>query len=80
MISTINGKDLKMGIGRTAPQHMRCIPMKKLSGLEWIVTILVVVGASNWGLLAINPGWNVVLNLFGEGTLAKTSVRPCWTI
>ncbi|MEK6959690.1 MAG: DUF378 domain-containing protein [Nanoarchaeota archaeon] len=45
--------------------------MKKLSGLEWIVTVLVVVGALNWGLLAINPGWNVVLNLFGEGTLAR---------
>lgn len=45
--------------------------MKKLSGLEWIVMVLVVVGALNWGLIAINPEWNVVLMLFGRDTLAR---------
>jgi len=45
--------------------------MKKLSGLEWTVMVLVVVGALNWGLIAINPYWNLVTMLFGDGTLAR---------
>ncbi len=33
--------------------------------LTLIATILVVVGGLNWGLIAINPDWNVVNLLFG---------------
>ena len=45
--------------------------MKKLSGLEWVVMVLVVVGALNWGLMAIDWSWNVVSMVFGMGALAR---------
>ena len=49
--------------------------MKKLSGIEWTVMILVVIGSFNWGLLAINRSWNIIDLLFGTqgflGTLGK---------
>ena len=47
--------------------------MKKLSGLEWTVMVLTIVGAINWGLMAINPGWNIITKVFGDvtSTIAK---------
>jgi len=39
-----------------------------MNALNWITKILVIVGALNWGLVAI--GWNLVEALFGTGTFA----------
>lgn len=36
--------------------------MKTLNELSWW---LVIVGALNWGLVAVNPTWNVVSMLLG---------------
>lgn len=42
----------------------------KMSTLEWIAWILVVVGALNWGLIgAFN--FNLVTMLFGVGVLTQ---------
>ncbi|MBI4116960.1 DUF378 domain-containing protein [Candidatus Pacearchaeota archaeon] len=35
------------------------------SVLDWVVLVLVIVGGLNWGLMAINRGWNVVESLLG---------------
>jgi hypothetical protein len=41
--------------------------------LDWIVLVLVIVGGLNWGLVGINPGWNLVEIIFGSvAWLAKT--------
>lgn len=49
--------------------------MKKLSSLEWVVMILVIVGSLDWGLMAINWDWNLVEMVFGTqgvlGTLGR---------
>ena len=34
--------------------------MAKKSTLEWVVFVLVVVGAVNWGLYAISPSYDLV--------------------
>ncbi len=39
----------------------------KLSGLEWVVYILVIVGAINWGLFSF--GFNLVELIFMVGWL-----------
>lgn len=39
-----------------------------MNTLSWITKILVVVGALNWGLVAM--GWNLVEAIFGMGTFA----------
>lgn len=39
-----------------------------MNTLSWITRILVVVGALNWGLVAM--GWNLVEAIFGTGTFA----------
>jgi uncharacterized protein len=31
-----------------------------MTTLDKIVEVLVIIGALNWGLVAINEGWNVV--------------------
>jgi len=36
--------------------------MKK-NALDWIALILVVIGGLNWGLYAINPGYDLVAML-----------------
>lgn len=41
--------------------------MSKLSALDWIALILVIIGALNWGLVGL--GYNLVEGLFGVGTL-----------
>ncbi len=42
----------------------------KYNVLDWIVIILVIVGAVNWGLVGFF-NWDLVAKIFGEGTLAK---------
>jgi len=34
--------------------------MKDMSVIDWIAYILVIIGALNWGLIAINESYNVV--------------------
>ncbi|MDP3901549.1 MAG: DUF378 domain-containing protein [bacterium] len=38
--------------------------MKKLSSVDWIALILVIVGGLNWGLVGFF-GWNLVDAIFG---------------
>jgi len=33
------------------------------STLDWITLILIVIGGLNWGLVAINPAYNIVAML-----------------
>lgn len=35
------------------------------SMLDWIALILLIVGGLNWGLIAINPSWDIVSTIFG---------------
>jgi uncharacterized membrane protein YuzA (DUF378 family) len=39
--------------------------------VDWIALILLIIGGLNWGLVAINPAWEVVEGLFGAGTIAN---------
>ena len=40
-----------------------------MSTFDWIVAALVIIGALNWGLVAI--GYNLVSWILGVGTLAR---------
>lgn len=42
--------------------------------LHVIVKLLVIIGGLNWGLIAINPDWNVVTILLGQWPVAVTVV------
>jgi uncharacterized membrane protein YuzA (DUF378 family) len=42
----------------------------KLSTLDWIALILVIVGGLNWGLIGI-IGFNLVDSIFGMGLIAN---------
>ena len=46
--------------------------MKKLSVIDWIALILVIVGGLNWGLVACN--FNLVNFLFGSWAWLETTV------
>lgn len=37
-----------------------------MKALHSISFILLVIGGLNWGLIGINPGWNVVNMIFGS--------------
>ncbi len=58
--------------------------MKKLSVIDWIALILVIVGGLNWGLVALN--FNLVNFLFGSWAWLETTVyalvglSALWTI
>lgn len=39
--------------------------MNKLSGLDWIVVILLVIGGLNWGLVGIF-NFDLVAKIFGD--------------
>ncbi len=43
--------------------------MKKLSTLDWVAMILLVVGGLNW--LFSMFSFNLVTKIFGDGSLAK---------
>lgn len=42
--------------------------MRKMSALEWVAFVLVVVGAVNWGLVGLF-GFNLVTTVLGVDTL-----------
>lgn len=44
------------------------------STIDWIAWILVIIGALNWGLIAINANWNVVDALFGAWPAIATLI------
>jgi uncharacterized membrane protein YuzA (DUF378 family) len=39
--------------------------MATLNGLGKLAWVLVIIGALNWGIVSINPDWNVVDMLLG---------------
>jgi len=39
--------------------------MTKLNALDLTALILVIIGGLNWGLVAINPAWDLVAMLGG---------------
>lgn len=39
--------------------------MNKLSGLDWVATILVIIGGLNWGLVGI-MNYDLVASIFGD--------------
>ncbi len=43
--------------------------MAKLNAIDWIAAVLVIIGAINWGLAAMN--FNLVSAIFGDGLFAK---------
>jgi uncharacterized membrane protein YuzA (DUF378 family) len=42
--------------------------MRSLSGLDWTALILTVIGGINWGLVAINPNFDLVALIGGGPT------------
>ena len=44
--------------------------MNKLSGLDWLALILLIIGGLNWGLVGLLQT-NLVESIFGMGTLTK---------
>jgi len=46
--------------------------MKKMGAIDWIVNILVIVGALNWGLFAF--GYNLVEMIFGFMPILATII------
>lgn len=42
--------------------------------LKKILILLIVIGAINWGLIAINPDWNLVTMIFGVGSMMTTII------
>ena len=38
----------------------------KMNSLDWVAFVLLVVGGINWGLIGVNPSWNVVELLLGS--------------
>jgi len=46
--------------------------MKKLSVIDWIALILVIIGGLNWGLVAMN--YNLVSSLFGSWAWLETTI------
>ena len=47
--------------------------MNKLNGLDWLVFILVIVGALNWGLVGFFK-FDLVATLFGDMTMLSRIV------
>jgi len=39
--------------------------MSKMSALDWVAAILVIIGAINWGLVGLFQ-WNLVTAIFGS--------------
>ncbi len=48
--------------------------MSSSNGLGKLAWVLVIVGALNWGLVGINPGWNLVEILLGTWPMATKVV------
>ncbi len=47
--------------------------MNKLTVLDWVAMVLVIIGGLNWGLVAMSPSYDLVAGLFGgtEAIIAK---------
>jgi uncharacterized membrane protein YuzA (DUF378 family) len=45
---------------------------KEKSVIDWIAIVLVIIGAVNWGVIAINAGWNLVPLIFRVDWLITT--------
>ncbi len=45
----------------------------RMSGIDWVSRILVVIGGLNWGLIGI-ARYNLVSSIFGEGTMISRLV------
>ncbi|MCE3237449.1 MAG: hypothetical protein K0R24_430 [Gammaproteobacteria bacterium] len=58
--------------------------MTKLSVIDWVAYILVIIGALNWGLVGIFQ-FNLVAALFGEMTFlsrfiySSVGIAALWT-
>ena len=37
--------------------------------LDWTALVLVIIGAVNWGLVAVNSEWNIVAKIFGADNI-----------
>lgn len=48
--------------------------MTRLTVLDWITLILVIVGGLNWGLISLNPDWDIVSTIFGRETIFSSIV------
>lgn len=35
----------------------------------WLISIVAIIGCLNWGLIAINPSWDLVAMLLGSNTI-----------
>lgn len=44
--------------------------MNRLSGLDWIALILLIIGGLNWGLIGLWD-FNLVSRVFGSGNLTR---------
>ncbi len=47
--------------------------MKEMSVLDWVATVLVIVGALNWGLIGFF-GYDLVAAIFGNMTVVSRIV------
>jgi uncharacterized protein len=61
--------------------------MKEMSKIDWIAFILVIIGALNWGLIAISADWNLVAilasltnNLVGTIIYALVGLSGLWVL
>jgi len=47
--------------------------MRSLTGWDWTTLVLVIVGGLNWGLVALNPSYDLVALIFGgiTGAIAR---------
>ena len=46
--------------------------MNKLTGLDWVAFILVIIGGLNWALAAMD--YNIVAKIFSAGSTAEKIV------
>ncbi|MFA7201736.1 MAG: DUF378 domain-containing protein [Candidatus Paceibacterota bacterium] len=44
--------------------------MKKLSAIDWVALILVIIGGLNWGLVGLFE-FNLVTSIFGENIVSR---------
>lgn len=44
--------------------------MNKLSGMDWLALILLIVGGLNWGFVGL-MNTNIVMNILGSGTVTN---------
>lgn len=51
----------------------------KMSTLDWVATVLVVVGGLNWGLVGLF-NYDLVANLFGGGDATAMFARVIYVL